>query len=41
MTYSTPAIEGRQPIADAFVLGVIYGTPTWTDQSDAENQESA
>jgi hypothetical protein len=39
MNYTSPAIEARQPIADAFVLGVVYQTPTWTQQSDVERQE--
>jgi hypothetical protein len=41
MIYTSPAIDGREPITEPFVLGVTYNTPTWTDQADAENQESA
>jgi hypothetical protein len=32
MTYERPVIEFRQPIADPLVLGIPYGSPTWTDE---------
>jgi hypothetical protein len=39
MTYAPPAVEFRQPIDEAFVLGVAYFTPTWTEQADQRNQD--
>jgi hypothetical protein len=38
MIYTSPAIDGRDSIGTPFVLGV-YVTPTWTNQTDAENQD--
>jgi hypothetical protein len=36
MNYTSPAIDSREPIAGAFVLGVVYSTPTWTDQPERD-----
>jgi hypothetical protein len=41
MNYTSPVIEGHEPIADPFVLGLSYKTPTWTDHADADNQDPA
>jgi hypothetical protein len=38
MNYTSPAVESNDPIAEAFVLGVVYFTPSWTDQPDQGNQ---
>jgi hypothetical protein len=39
MHYEPPAIEGRQPIARPYVLGIITSqpSPTWTDQPEEES----
>jgi hypothetical protein len=34
MIYEAPTVENRQPIAQPFVLGAGYITPTWTAQPD-------
>jgi hypothetical protein len=39
VNYASPAIDDRQSIADAFVLGVTYITPTWADQPDQRDQD--
>jgi hypothetical protein len=39
MNYTSPAVEGREPITEPFVLGVEYSTPTWTDHADERDQE--
>jgi hypothetical protein len=41
MNYSPPSVASRQPIAEALVLGATYGSPTWTDQAEADDQEPA
>jgi hypothetical protein len=38
MNYTSPVVETIDPIAEAFVVGVVYSTPTWTDQTDQENR---
>jgi hypothetical protein len=39
MTYTSPAIEGHEPITQPFVLGTEYFTPTWTEQSDGKETD--
>jgi hypothetical protein len=39
--YEAPAVGNRQPIADAFVLGAGYPTPTWTDQPDEDDRSGS
>jgi hypothetical protein len=39
VTYLPPAVEHQEPIDEAFVLGVAYFTPTWTEQPDQRDQD--
>jgi hypothetical protein len=39
--YEAPAVGNRQPIAQPFVLGVIYTTPTWSDQPDDDDRSGS
>ena len=36
MNYTAPAVEHRQPIAEAFVLGSNYPAPSWTDDENGD-----
>jgi hypothetical protein len=38
MTYTSPSIESRQPIAGPLVLGVVYSTPSWTDDETSDSK---
>jgi hypothetical protein len=34
MSYTSPAVEGREPIGAPFVVGTAYNpSPTWTDEN--------
>jgi hypothetical protein len=37
VTYQPPAIETRQSIEHAFVLGSNYPTPSWTEKDSEDN----
>jgi hypothetical protein len=41
MIYQPPTVESRQIIDEAFVLGTMYGSPTWTEKDSKGSEDSA